>query len=65
MLQLKSLARSSLSKVATRSMSGGGQKLECFIDGQKVCKFLSCILCMCMNVQFIVSIHLLTKSIDV
>jgi len=36
MLQLKSLARSSLSKVATRSMSGGGQKLECFIDGQKV-----------------------------
>jgi len=36
MLQLKSLARSPLAKVATRSMSGAPQKLECFIDGQKV-----------------------------
>ena len=36
MLKLKTLARTSLGKVATRGMSGAPQKLECFIDGQKV-----------------------------
>ena len=36
MLQLKSLARSGVAKVASRSMSGAPQKLECYIDGQKV-----------------------------
>jgi len=36
MLQLTSLARSPLAKVASRGMSGAPQKLECFIDGQKV-----------------------------
>ena len=36
MLKLKSLARTSLGKVAARGMSGAPQKLECFIDGQKV-----------------------------
>ena len=33
---MKTLARTSLGKVATRGMSGAPQKLECFIDGQKV-----------------------------
>ena len=36
MLKLNTLARTSLGKVATRGMSGAPQKLECFIDGQKV-----------------------------
>ena len=40
MLKLKTLAGTSLGKVAARGMSGAPQKLECFIDGQKVGRVL-------------------------
>jgi len=36
MLQLRNLTRSPLARAATRGMAGAPQKLECFIDGQKV-----------------------------